>query len=417
VEFKPFRALRPRDELAAKIASPPYDVVSREEARALANGDPYTFLHVVRPEVDLDPAVDLHDAAVYERGRANFRGMIERGWMVRDERRAYYVYRQRAGDHRQTGILGVSAVDDYLGGRIKRHEHTRPDKEDDRVRLNEAIAAHPGPVMVAYRPVPELDALVASVTSSAPRVRFIARDGVEHALWVVDDAAVVGRVVALFREVPATYIADGHHRAAAAARVGQRLRERAAAARSTLAHDYFLSVLFPSNQLRVLDYNRVVADLAGLTPGAFLERVRRAGFDVHADHAAGRPPGPGRFGAFLGGRWYLLTAHDAIREANDPIERLDVALLARAVLRPILGIGDERTDPRIDFIGGIRGMEALEARVRSGAAAVAFALWPTSLDDVMRVADAGRVMPPKSTWFEPKLRSGLAVQLLDGEPL
>jgi uncharacterized protein (DUF1015 family) len=271
--------------------------------------------------------------------------------------------------------------------------------------------------MVAYRPVAELDTLVAAVTSSPPRVRFVARDGVEHTLWVADDPAVAARIETAFREVPATYIADGHHRAAAAARVGQRLRERAGGGRSKLAHDYFLSVLFPSNQLRVLDYNRVVTDLGGLAPEPFLERVRGAGFDVRADHAAKRPPGPGAFGAFLDGRWYLLTARDAIRALEDPIERLDVALLARTVLRPILGIGDERTDPRIDFVGGSRGTEALEARVRSGQAAVAFALWPTSLDDVMRVADAGRVMPPKSTWFEPKLRSGLAVQLLDGEPL
>lgn len=403
---KPFRGLRPQTELARRIASPPYDVVDRAEAKALAAGDPYSFLHVVKPEIDFDDDVDADADEVFARGRENLDRMIEAGWLVRDEEPAFYLYRLTMGDHVQVGIVGASAVTDYREDRIKKHELTRPDKEDGRVRLNRALGAHPGPVMLTYRGLPELNAAVRGLTSSPPSVSFTAVDGIEHALWVVADPAERERIGSLFTKVKATYVADGHHRAAAAARVA-----------AGGASDYFLSVLFPAEQLRILDYNRVVRDLNGLSSEALVDRIGQAGFEVVADPREGRPSHRRSFGMFLDGRWYALTARSGTESDRGVVESLDVALLTREILSPILGIGNLRTDRRIDFVGGIRGMEELEKRVRSGRDAVAFAVFPTSIDDVMRVADANEVMPPKSTWFEPKLRSGLVVQPFTGDEL
>jgi len=411
---RPFRGLRPRPDLAHRIPSVPYDVVDTEEARRLAEGDPHTFLHVVRPEIDLDPSVPADDDRVYARGAESFRAMIERGWLVRDERPSYYVYRLTVADRSQTGILGAAAVPDYREGRVKRHELTRPDKVQDRVRLSDALSAHPGPVFLTYRGLPELNAIVSGVVARAPDVGFDAPDAVRHELWVVNDPATCSKIEKLFRAVRATYVADGHHRAEAAAQVAALRAERGETGPDA-ASRWFLAAHFPSNQIRVLDYNRVVTDLNGLDASAFLERVRAAGFYVKGNHRGRRPPSPETFGVYLGGRWFLLTPRHGIVPEGDPVRRLDVSILNECLLQPILGIGDPRTDRRLDFVGGSRGMDELERRVDSGSAAVAFSLYPTRLEDVMAVADAGRVMPPKSTWFEPKLRSGMVVQSIEGD--
>lgn len=412
---KPFRALRPAPELAARIPSVPYDVVTTDEARALARDEPHSFLHVIRPEIDLPPEVDAHDRRVYEKGRENFRAFVERGWLVRDTRPAYYVYRLEAGAHRQTGIVGAAAVQDYLDGKIKKHEHTRPDKEQDRVDLIEALSALPGPIFLTYRPDAELASAIAKAAAGEPAVRFTADDGVEHSLWVADEPRLVARIERRFAELPATYVADGHHRTAAAARV---CAKRIAALRTKQGSEpcrFFLAVHFPSDELRVLDYNRAVRDLDGLDPAGLVAKLRAGGFDVMDAGGHKRPQRRGTFGMYLDGRWYSLVAPQS--SAADAVARLDVSVLTRLVLEPLLAIGDPRTDARIDFVGGGRGVEELERRVDSGRAAVAFTLYPTALDEVMQVADEGRVMPPKSTWFDPKLRSGLVVQTLEGDTL
>jgi len=415
MNVKPFRGLRPRSDLASKIPSLPYDVLDSEEARRLAHGDPYTFLHVVKAEIDLDGGIDASDPRVYAKARENFQAMRGKGWLVRDERPAFYLYRQTMGDHVQTGVVGAASVDDYLEGRIKKHEHTRPDKEDDRTRHADTIGAHPGPVFLAYRGRPTIDALVGDATRGAPAADFVAADGIGHVLWVVDDPVEVARFEAAFREVPSSYIADGHHRAAAYARVAQIRRERASRTAGEQPSDRFLAVHFPAAELRILDYNRLVRDLHGLEPLGFLRRIDAAGFDLVAPWPGKSPKEAATFGLYLAGVWRLLVARPGTVSDDDPVKRLDVSLLQDRILGPILGVGDPRTDARIAFCGGIRGVAELARRVDSGEHAVAFALHPTSLADVMRVADAGAVMPPKSTWFEPKLRSGMVVHLIDEE--
>jgi uncharacterized protein (DUF1015 family) len=343
--------------------------------------------------------------------------MIAEGWLARDEVASYYVYRLRSGGHVQTGVVGAAAVDDYLAGRVKKHELTRPDKERDRTRLGEALSAHPGPVFLMHRPHPSLTALVAEVTARPPSVSFVAVDGVGHELWVVGEPATSRRIEEAFAGLPCTYVADGHHRAAAAAAVCRHRREGLAAPTGREPCNFFLAAHFPADELRVLDYNRVISDLGGLTPETLVERVRAAGFDVAAGATAGRPPRRGTFGMYVAGAWHLLSAPSRLVPDRDPLGALDVSILTRHILQPVLGIEDPRTDPRIDFVGGIRGTDELVARVRSGRAAVAFSLYPTGLEDVMLVADGGGVMPPKSTWFEPKLRSGMVVLSLEGDEL
>jgi uncharacterized protein (DUF1015 family) len=414
---KPFRGLRPEQALAARIPSPPYDVLSSAEARTLAADDPYSFLHVIKPEIDLDPSISPYDDSVYETGRKNLARMIDRGQLVRDPRPAFYVYRLVMGDHAQTGVLGAAAVQDYLDDRVKRHEHTRPEKEDDRVRLNAALGVNPGPVFLTYRPLPEMNANVTGATAGEPTVHFRSPDGVEHTLWVVDDPSVTGRIETLFGKVRCSYVADGHHRAAAAAKVGTRRIATIESPTGAEPANYFLAAHFPSDQLRILDYNRVVTDLNGLDPPTLIERIEAAGFHVKQKPRPRRPPHRQTLSMYVEGTWYLLTARAEIVPDADVVRRLDVALLSDHILRPILGLGDPRTDRRIDFVGGIRGMDELERRVDSGQDAVAFALYPTALEEVMAVADAGEVMPPKSTWFEPKLRSGMVIQSLDGDRL
>jgi uncharacterized protein (DUF1015 family) len=409
-DVKPFRALRPHPDLAARVAAPPYDVISSEEARALADGNDVSFLHVNKPEIDLPPEVSLYDDRVYATGARNLRRFIAEGTFLREPGPRFYVYQQRMGEHVQAGVVCAASCQEYADGLIKRHEFTRKDKEDDRTRHTHELNANAGPVFLTYRKRAEIDALVDAVRKELPPVYdFAASDGIAHTVWIVppERTSVVHDA---FTAVPALYVADGHHRAASAARVG--LERKAANPRHTGGepYNYFLAVLFPHDQLRILDYNRVVKDLNGLDPAQLLAKVAER-FGV-AKAAGGRPEGVHRFGMFLGDSWYRLEARPGTFPADDAVRSLDAAILQENLLAPLLGITDMRTDKRIDFIGGIRGLGELEKRVKDGWAA-AFALHPVSLDQLMAVADAGLVMPPKSTWFEPKLRSGLLVRTLD----
>lgn len=408
-DIRPFRALRPRPEFAARIASPPYDVLSSEEARAMAAGNELSFLHVVKPEIDLPPDVDLYSDAVYAQGVTNLRRLIATGALLREERPAYYVYQQRMGEHVQAGLVCAASCAEYEQGLIKRHEFTRPDKEDDRTRHVAEQNANAEPVFFTYRQRPPIDALVAQVQKLPPLYDFVADDGVGHTVWVVPES-LTAPFTQEFAAVEALYVADGHHRTASAARVG--LERRAANPRHTgeEPYNYFMAVLFPHNQLRIMDYNRVVRDLGGCSQEEFLAALAKR-FEV-APTDSPRPTAAHHFGMFLAGRWYRLVARPGTFPADDPVRSLDAAILQENLLAPELGIADPRTDKRIDFVGGIRGLEELEKRVREGWA-VAFALHPVTLEQLMAVADAGQVMPPKSTWFEPKLRSGLLVRTLD----
>jgi uncharacterized protein (DUF1015 family) len=406
VQLLPFRAVRPAPDLTARIPSLPYDVLDTAEARAMATGDPYSFLHVVKPEIDLPDGVPHEDPRVYAGGRAAFDAMLTRGWMEADPVPALYVYRLTRQGRAQTGVVGLVRVEDYEEGRIRRHELTRPAKELDRVRHTRTLGAQPGLVFLACRPAPALaSALAVVVDGSASLSDFVAGDGVRHTVWAVPEGGVRSAVEAALSGIDAFYIADGHHRAAAYARV----------AREAPVDDVpaFVAAVFPGDELTLLDYNRVVRDLDGRTPEAFLEAVMAAGFRVIPSHAPVRPERSGVFGMFLGDRWFRLDLVRAPGEKADPVASLDVSVLSERLLRPLLGIADVRTDPRIDFVGGGRGIEELARRVTTGDAAVAFSLCPTRLDDVFRVADAGGVMPPKSTWFEPKLRSGLLVHVFE----
>ncbi len=401
VDFRPFRGWRPPPAIAEKVAAVPYDVVDTAEARELARGRPMSLLHVTRPEIDLPEGTPIHADEVYAQGKRAWDALLAKGGLVHDGATSYYVYAQRMGDHRQVGIVGLASADEYWADKIKKHEHTRPDKEDDRKRHVETIGAHVGPVFLTYRAQAAIDRVVRGIVDWKPETEFVAHDGVQHMVWPVTDIGDVAAIQKAFAEVPALYIADGHHRAAAAARIAKEAPE-GSPARS------FLAVAFPDDQLQILPYYRVVADLAGLTTEAFLQRVG-ARFDVEPAAKAVEPRSARTFGMRLGERWYKLRWRDvAALEKVDPVGRLDVSLLQDHVLGPVLGIADPRRDKRIDFVGGIRGPGELEKRVGAGAA-VAFTLYPTSLDELMEIADAGQVMPPKSTWFEPKLRSGLIV--------
>ncbi len=405
---RPFAGLRPAPQHASAVAAPPYDVLNTEEARARAAGKPNSFLHISKPEIDLPAATDPYAAIVYETGAKNLKRLIADGVLIRDAEPHYYVYRLKMGDHVQTGLVVAASVADYDVNRVRKHEFTRPDKEDDRVRQIEALNAQTGPVLLAYKADGAVDAIVEAAAAGAALYDVTADDGIQHTLWRIADAATVDRLTLLFDAMQALYIADGHHRSAAASRV-------AAARRGKTAHDmaeYFLAVAFPHDQMRIFDYNRVIKDLNGLSAEAFLAKIAER-FDVTAADAQVRPDTPTRFGMYLDGRWYRLDIKPALIPASDPVARLDVSLLQDNLIAPTLGIGDPRRDKRIDFVGGIRGLGELEKRVNSGEMKVAFSLHPTTLDQLMAVADANQVMPPKSTWFEPKLADGLVSHVLD----
>jgi len=409
---KAFAGLRPVPGRAADVVAPPYDVVSEAEARALAEGRPHSFLHVSRPEIDLQPGTDPYAPAVYAKAAENLDRMVTEGVLRRDPSPCFYVYRLTMGAHVQTGLVGTASVDAYDAGRIKKHEFTRPVKEDDRVRQIEALNAQTGPVFLVYPSDAMVDGALARVAGTTPEVDVTARDGVRHELWTIADPAMIARLTAAFDRMPALYVADGHHRSAAASRVCAARRAAAGGLTGERSHDHFLAVIFPHDQMQILDYNRLVRDLNGRDERAFLAAVAEA-FDIAPAAEAHRPARAGEFGMYLGGRWHRLAIHPERIPVNDPVARLDVSLLQDHLLGPVLGIGDPRRDERIDFVGGIRGLAELERRVDGGEWRVAFALCPTTMESLMAVADAGEVMPPKSTWFEPKLADGLVSHVLD----
>jgi len=410
--IRPFAGLRPAPGRAAEVIAPPYDVLSTEEARVRAQGRPWNFLHISKPEIDLPAGTDPYSAAVYAKGRENFEKMLKEGVLGRDPEPRYYVYRLVMGAHHQTGIVAAASVPDYDSNRIRKHEFTRPDKEDDRVRQIDALNAQTGPVFLTYRRSPAVDAIVESVTRGAPDVDVTADDGVRHSLWVMGERSRIDAITAAFDAMPCLYIADGHHRSAAASRVAAARKKANPKHTGEEPYNYFLSVIFPDNQMQILDYNRVVKDLNGLARENFLQKVETA-FSVKLESAMVKPGGSGEFGLYMKGQWYRLNIRPERIPAHDPVKRLDVSLLQDNLISPVLGIADPRRDKRIDFIGGIRGLKELERRVDSGEMACAFALYPTAIADMMAVADAGQVMPPKSTWFEPKLADGLVSHVLD----
>ncbi len=407
--IKPFSGLRVVPTHAEAVLAPPYDVLSSAEARVRAAGKPYSFLHVSKPEIDLAPGLSPYAAEVYAQGAHNLHALTAAGVLARDPAPYYYVYQLTWQGRTQTGLVATASVAAYQAQRIRRHEHTRPEKEDDRVRHIEAMNAQTGPVFLAYPEAAAADALIRAACGGEPEVDVTADSGVRHALWVVRDASLIAGLSAAFEALPALYIADGHHRSAAAARVAATRRQ---AGNNATASEYFLAVLFPHHELAILDYNRVVKDLNGFSPEDFLLALEHH-FVLEESAGMARPAEPGEWGMYLSHRWHRMRLRPQFRCDDDPVARLDVARLDRYALAPLLGITDPRRDPRIDFVGGIRGLGELQRRVDSGEMAVAFALYPTRIEDLMAVADRGEVMPPKSTWFEPKLADGLVSHVLD----
>ncbi len=410
--IRPFKAFRPKPEFAAKVAAKPYDVLNSDEAREEVKGHPLSFLHIGKPEVDLDTAIDLHDQQVYAKGRENLHSLISRGVLVEDAAPYLYVYAQTMGSHIQYGLVGCASVEEYWNESIKKHELTRKDKEEDRSEHVRVTNAHSGPIFLTYRDHTGIDALVSNVTSQPPENDHIALDGIRHQSWVIKERATIEKITALFKTIPCLYIADGHHRSVAAAIVGRERAKINPHHRGDEEYNFFLAVYFPANQLRIMDYNRIVKDLNGYTKEEFLDQLK-PNFNCIKAAAPVKPAKKGDLGMYLDGAWYTLTARADLQKTTDSVLKLDVSLLQNHVLDPILGIKDPRIDKRIDFVGGIRGLGELERRVNSGEMKIAFSMYPTSLDELMAIADDGKIMPPKSTWFEPKLRDGLFVHFLD----
>ncbi len=406
----PFRALRPDRQYAASVAAPPYDVINVEEARQIAAGNPRSFLHVEKSEIDIPGYPDVEERTVFQTAVHNLEKLRAEKVLIQDPAPCLYIYAQEMAGRRQYGIVAAVSVREYETGLIKKHEHTRADKEIERIGHVDTVGAQTGPVFITYRQREEIDAIVSRTVLLPPEYDFVAADGIAHRVWIVADPEVIGRLTAAFAAVPTMYIADGHHRAAAAAAVAARRREKDGEPAVDRPYETFLAVLFPHDQLRIMDYNRVVKDLRGLAVDDFLAKISKH-FEILPDYPERSPRRRHEFGMYLEGKWRGLSFRKEL-PAADPVRALDVSILQEYLLGPILGIADPRTDKRIDFIGGIRGMEELERLVASGSFAVAFSLCPTTLGELMAVADAGLVMPPKSTWFEPKLRSGLFVHLI-----
>ncbi len=405
--IQPFKALRPQPQLASQVASRPYDVLNSKEAREEAAGNVHSFLHITKSEIDLPENTDIHTQAVYDKAKENLAAFIQRGFLFREEKPCYYIYQLVMNGRSQTGLVAASSVDDYEKDIIKKHEFTRPEKEQDRINHIKTSGAQTGNVFLAYRNVAELDKLIEDwKTAHHPVYNFTADDNISHTIWVVNSDQTIKAITDIFATVvPATYIADGHHRAASAAKVRKALGQQA-----TPEANYFLTTLFPSNQLYIMDYNRVVKDLNGLTEAELLQKLA-ADFTVEKIAAPLAPENLHEFGMYIKGQWYKLTSKEGTY-TTDPIGVLDVSILSNNVLDKLLGIKDQRTDKRIDFIGGIRGLGELEKRVNSGEMAVAFSLHPVTIQQLFDIADSGNVMPPKSTWFEPKLRDGLLTHLI-----
>lgn len=403
--ISPFKGLRPAPGRAAEVIAPPYDVLNSAEAREQAAGKPWSFLHISKPEIDLPEDTDPYSAAVYAKAAENLARTIEAGLLVRDEQPCYYAYRLIMNGHSQTGLVAGASVADYDTNRIRKHEFTRPVKEDDRVRQIDAVNAQTGPVLLAYPNAPAVDAILAAAAQAEPALDVTADDGIQHTLWVIDEADSITQLTAAFNAMHALYIADGHHRSAAASRI-EKMRN------NQQGSDYFLSVIFPAHEMKIFDYNRVIKDLNGLDPTQFLAAIEEH-FALEPSAMPVKPDAPGVFGMYMDKQWFKLTLNPELMPNDDPVARLDVSRLARYLIEPILGISDPRRDDRIDFVGGIRGLAGLEKRVDSGEMAVAFSLYATSMQDLMAVADNNDVMPPKSTWFEPKLADGVVSYLLD----
>ncbi len=406
-DVQPFRALRPKPELVKQVASKPYDVLNSAEAREEAGGNPYSFLHITKSEIDLPETTDSHSGEVYNKAKDNLDAFMQRGILFREEKPCYYIYQLIMNGRSQTGLVCASSIDDYENDIIKKHEFTRPDKELDRINHIKTTGAQTGNVFLAYKNVPEIDALTNEWTSThSPVYDFTAGDNISHTVWVINEEETIRTISDLFsNKVPVTYIADGHHRAASAAKVRKALGSQAGS-----GADYFLTTLFPSGQLQIMDYNRLVKDLHGFTEDEFLKKLP-SNFRVEKVSSALSPAHLHQFGMYLNGQWYALTAKDGTF-SKDPIGVLDVTILSDKILDKILGIKDQRTDKRIDFVGGIRGLGELEKRVNGGEWAVAFSLHPVTIQQLFDIADSGNIMPPKSTWFEPKLRDGLLTYLM-----
>lgn len=411
--LKPFKGVRPPKDIAHLVASRPYDVLNSTEARVEAAGNEKSLLHLIKPEINFTPAIDEHEPAVYAKAAEMFDLFQSKGWLVQDKKDCYYIYAQTMNGIRQYGLVGCAGVQDYLNGIIRKHELTRPDKEEDRMKHVRVTSANLEPVFFTYRAVPEIDQIVGSwVSEHPPEYDFISADGIGHHFWVIGNDQIIKRITELFAEIPYTYVADGHHRTAAAALVGNERRKANPNHNGTEEYNFFLAVHFPDNQLRIIDYNRLVKDLYGLTVDQLLDKlsvtftVKKIGPEIY------KPCCLHNFSIYAGGNWYSLTAKPGTYNDNDPIGVLDVTISSDLILRDILGIQNLRTDNRIDFVGGIRGLGEIQKRVDSGEMALALALYPVSMKQLMDIADTGNIMPPKTTWFEPKLRSGLVIHKL-----
>ena len=411
MKIKPFAGVRPPKELAAEVASRPYDVLNSAEAQAEAGEK--SLLHIIKPEIDFDPIADEHSQPVYDKAVENFKLWQERGWLVQDAKEMYYIYAQTMDGRTQYGLVAAANVDDYMNGAIKKHELTRKDKEDDRMIHVRIQDANIEPVFFAYPDVAEMNDIVENIVkNNAPEYDFVAPDGFGHTFWAIRDDAVNARITEIFAKISALYVADGHHRTAAAARVGAEKRENNPNHTGAEEYNFFLAVIFPESQLKIIDYNRVVKDLNGLTPDEFLDKLSQSFDVVDMGTDVYKPNALHNFGMYLNGKWYSLTARAGTYDDNDPIGVLDVTVLSNLVFDQILNLGDLRTSKRIDFVGGIRGLGELQKRVDSGEMAVAFALYPVTMRQIINIADSGNIMPPKTTWFEPKLRSGLVIHKL-----
>ena len=413
--IKPFKAFRPEAELVTKVASPPYDVLNSEEARQLAKGNPYSFLHVNKAEIDLDSSIDHYDQRVYEKASENLDRLIEKKVYLQDEQEKIYIYRQIMKGRTQTGLVACVSIDDYLKGKIRKHENTREDKEKDRINHIDFSNANTGLVFLTYKAKDEIKQIISRWTKEEnPVYDFTSEDGIAHTCWVIDNEQIIKRLVNAFAEIDYLYIADGHHRAAAATKVGLKRREQFKDYNGKEEFNYFLSVLFPHNELNIMDYNRVAADLFGSSEEEFIQKIsEKFTVEKYSEEGPYRPEARHTFGMYLDNCWYKLTSKSGTFNEDDVVGSLDVSILQNNLLTPVLGIKDPRIDQRIEFVGGIRGLEELEKRVKAGMK-IAFSLYPTSIEELMKVADAEKLMPPKSTWFEPKLRSGIFIHKLSG---
>lgn len=412
--FVPFKAIRPRKKYVKQVASRPYDVLSAEEAAEESKGNPLSFYHVIKPEIDFSSEIDPYDQQIYVRGKQNFDQLAEQGVMLQDHLASFYVYRLNMEDHEQTGLVGCCSIDEYFDNVIKKHEYTRPDKELDRINHIRSSALNYEPVFFFYPKVSSIDDIVDQVTQRDPIYDFIADDGIRHRVWSIDQPQILSTITDTFsKQVPSLYIADGHHRTAAGALTGRELRQKRHGSQNDGGRDnYLMAVVFPDTQLKILDYNRLVKDLNGLSREELLEKISKY-FSVEKKTAPYRPDALHHFGMFLNGDWYELVAKNGSFDADDPIGQLDVTILSKNILEPCFNISDLRNDKRIDFVGGMRGLGELERRVNSGEMKVAFAMFPVSIQQVINISDHNLIMPPKVTWFEPKLRSGLFVHKLD----